>query len=91
MIKAIVHLWGQERDIYGMPVPYHGYLVVASPWQSAGSGLASVVPVSGQPPQKLSFNFPVLQGGERAAFDAAIHALKSHPAHSGLSFEVHEE
>lgn len=90
MIKAVVKFWGATQDEYGMPIPYHSYLVVASPWHSANDGVASVVPLSaGAPLSKL--HYPVLKGGERASFDAALIALKSEPQNEGLTFHVHED
>jgi len=90
MIKAIIKFWGAEQDEYGMPIPYHSYLVVASPWHSANDGVASVVPLStGAPLSKP--HYPVLKGGERAAFDAAVAALKDEPQNEGLSFHSHED
>ena len=46
MIKAVVKFFGTQQDQFGMPVPYHSYLVVSSPWQTPNSGIASVVPLS---------------------------------------------
>jgi len=89
MIKAVVKFWGPTRDAFGMPVPYLSYLVVASPWQSASDGVASVVPLSANSPM-ANQHYPVLQGGERAAFDAALTALKSLPGNTSLSFHSHE-
>lgn len=90
MIKAVVKFWGSTRNQYEMPIPYHSYLIVASPWHSANDGVASVVPLSvAAPPAKA--HYPVLQGGQRTAFDAAIAALKSEPGNMGLAFHVHED
>lgn len=89
MIKAVVQFWGSAQDQYGMPTPYHSYLVVASPWQSATDGVASVVPLSIAAPLTTT-HFPVLTGGERAAFDAAIAALSGETGNEGLASQVHE-
>jgi hypothetical protein len=62
MIKAVVKFFGAERDQFGMPVPYHSYLIVSSPWEMPGSGIASVVPLSVNAPLSKP-HFPVLQGG----------------------------
>ncbi len=89
MIKAVVKFWGPQTNQFGMPTPYHSYLVVASPWQTATDGVASLVPLSTGAPLSNQ-HFPVLQGGERAAFDTAITALKAEKANVGLSFSCHE-
>lgn len=89
MIKAVVKFFGAEQDQFGMPVPYHSYLVVSSPWQTPDSGIASVVPLSANAPLSKA-HFPVLQGGERAAFEAALLALSSEPNNAGLTQHFHE-
>jgi hypothetical protein len=89
MIRAVVKFWGNSKDIYGMPVPYHSYLVVASPWENSNDGIASIVKISTEAPL-TKHHYPVLQGGERVAFDAAIDALKNEPGNKGLRFVAHE-
>ena len=89
MIKAVVKFFGAERDQFGMPVPYHSYLIVSSPWEMPGSGIASVVPLSVNAPLSKP-HFPVLQGGERAAFDVALQALSHEPKNIGLKVLFHE-
>jgi hypothetical protein len=89
MIKAVVKFWGTQFNNLGMPVPYHSYLVVSSPWQSQDSGIASVVPLSTGSPLS-SEHYPVQKGGDRAAFDAALKALASDPSNIGLSQHIHE-
>ncbi len=88
MIKAVVKFFGAEQDHFGMPVPYHSYLVVSSPWQTPNSGIASVVALSANAP--LSKPHLLVQGGERAAFDAALQALASEPNNAGLTQHSHE-
>lgn len=68
---------------------YHSYLVVSSPWQTPDSGIASVVSLSVSAPLSKQ-HFPVLQGGERGAFDAALKALASEPSNIGLAQHCHE-
>ncbi|MBU3564187.1 hypothetical protein [Polynucleobacter sp. Tro8-14-1] len=89
MIKAVVKFFGAEQDQFGMPVPYHSYLVVSSPWEMLGSGIASVVPLSENAPLSKP-HFPVLQGGERAALDVALQALSHEPKNIGLKLLFHE-
>ena len=90
MIKAVVKFWGHEKNGFGMPVPFHSYLVVASPWQTPNGAVASIVPISADAPMS-SGHFPVQQGGERAAFDAAVAALKADPRNSNLTHSSHED
>lgn len=89
MIKAVVKFWGAQKDQFGMPVPYHSYLVVASPWQTSDSGVASVVPLSVNAPMSQQ-HFLAQQGGERAAYDAAVKALASESKNNGLQHHAHE-
>ena len=90
MIKAVAKFWGATKDAYGMPIPYHSYLIVASPWNGTNGGVASVVPLSTSAPLSTP-HYPVLNGGERAAFDSAVKALKEETANSSLSFQVDED
>jgi hypothetical protein len=89
MIKAVVKFYGAQQDQFGMPVPYHCYLVVSSPWLTPDSGIASVVSLSANAPLSKP-HVPVMQGGERAAFDAALQALASEPNNAGLTQHSHE-
>lgn len=97
MIKAIIRFFGPDVDNYGMPVPYFAYWVVASPWQSHDSGIATIMPLSTGPVvvstsgTPVSPHHPVLKGGEEAAFQAAIEALKNAAAHIGLQFREDRE
>lgn len=90
MIKAVVKFFGAEKDQFGMPDPYHSYLVVSSPWETPDSGIASVIPISVNAPL-LKSHFPVLKGGERAAFDIALQALSHEPKNAGLKRLFHED
>jgi hypothetical protein len=71
-----------------MPDPYQSYLVLASPWQTAG-GVASIVCVSGGKPLENP-NILVSTGGERAAYRMALERLESLPENSGLEFASDE-
>ncbi len=90
MIKAVVKFWGTQQGQYGMPDPYHSYLVVSSPWQTSGSGIATILPLTTDAPLTQK-HVPVLQGGERGAFDDAIAALKREPKNAGLTSAVDED
>jgi hypothetical protein len=89
MIRAVVKFWGSQFDTYGMPIPYHSYFVVASPWQTQDSGVASVVPLSTNAPLTKN-HFLAQTGGERAAFQAAIEWLETEPGNQNLTQHVHE-
>jgi len=77
--KVRIVYTGDERDQYGMPSPYHSYLVVAGESQVAPPGVApfvtnvaSIVPVSGVAP-------PPLQAMHVAASpDEALTAAERH-------------
>lgn len=95
MIKSVIKFFGTKTDQYGMPDPYYSYLVVASPWQTNDSGIASIVPLAGSNVVSNSVTAPVnshhldISGGERAAYDKAVKALKDAPSHKDLSFHEH--
>ena len=95
MIKSVVKFFGTAMDQYGMPDPYYSYLVVASPWQTNDSGIASIVPLAQSNVVSNSVAAPVnphhveMAGGEKAAYDKAVNALKAAPPHAGLSFHEH--
>lgn len=83
--------FGTKKDQYGMPVPFHSYFVVASPWQSDGSGVASAVPLSiaapaPNPPHKLE-----LQGGPEKAFEAMLEILRLLPKNQRITELTHRE
>lgn len=91
MIKANIKFFGKEKDEYGMPKPYHSYLVVASPWEEQGSGVASVIPLSSDapalnPPHKLS-----LQGGPEKAYEEVLRLLRGLPQNKGLKELIHRD
>jgi hypothetical protein len=89
MITARVTFYGATKNNFGMPDPYHSYFVVSTPWQTAGSGIASVVSLSSGAPLTRQ-HFPMQQGGERAAFDEAITALAAEAGNHGLAKIIHE-
>ena len=89
MIKAVSKFWGSKIDQYGMPDPYHSYFVVASPWETPDSGVATVLSLSTNSPLSKP-HFLVTAGGERAAFEAAISSLKGETKNAGLTHQTHE-
>ncbi len=89
MIKAVVKFAGPQTDAYGMPIPFHSYFVVSSPWQAVDSGIASIVPLSLNAPFSRQ-HYVAFQGGERAAFDLALQGLTQETGNSGLTRRVDE-
>lgn len=95
MIKSVVKFFGSRTDAYGMPEPYYSYLVVASPWKTNDSGIASIVPLTQSNVVSDAYSAPVhlhhmeLAGGEKAAYEKAVNALKAAEAHADLSFHEH--
>lgn len=88
MKKAVVKFWGSGADAYGMPTPYHSYYVVASPWNSPGSGIASVVPLSTNAPLSRQ-HFLATSGGEDTAFNEAVTALEKESGNATLKKHIH--
>lgn len=91
MIKASVKFYGNDQDDYGMPKPYHSYLIVSSPWQTNDSGVASAIPLSSStptlnPPHKL-----VTSGGPEQAYDEMLKYLRLHPQNKGLQELIDKE
>jgi hypothetical protein len=85
MVKASVIFWGDQ--VAGQLEPFQSYLVVASPWQTAGSGVASVLLIGGNVPAPQPYYLAV-QGGEEQAFKQAVDALKALPANNGLNCQI---
>lgn len=90
MIRSVIMFWGSGFDGFGMPVPYHSYLVVASPFQSDHDGIASIISLSASSPLSQPHH-RVQQGGPRAALESAITALRAEPGNSGLEQHRHDE
>lgn len=84
MIKANVKFFGDEQGDYGMPKPYHSYLVVASPWQQEGSGVASAIPLSSDAPSPKPPHKMVLEGGPEQAYEEMLSELRSLSQNDGL-------
>ena len=77
LIKANVKFFGGSRDPFGMPIPYHSYLIVSSPWQQAGSGVASVISLTANAPLPDSPHKLVLTGGPEKAYEEALSSLRN--------------
>ena len=98
MVKGVVKFFGRELDQYGMPIPYYAYWIVAYPWQTQGSGVASILPLSTGPVgvvspsgQPVPQHHVAMSGGEQTAYDKAVSALRNAAAHAGLAFMEHCE
>ena len=91
MIKANVKFFGTENDKFGMPIPYHSYLVVATPWQEKDSGVASVMAVSSNSPLPDSPHEIARKGGEEAAYNEMLSKLRQMSQNSDLKELVHRE
>ena len=92
MIKSVVKFFGTGTDQFGMPHPFYSYLVVASPWQAKDSGVATILPLTQPNVVSASTTAPhhvAMAGGEQAAYDKALAALKEAPEHAGLSLHEH--
>lgn len=75
---------------------YHAYLLVASPWQPPGAGVASILPLREGSPMPDRIHFLADSGGPHAAIKAARDAILALEGNVGLkslpedldSFEV---
>lgn len=91
MIKVNVKFFGNERDRYGMPKPYHSYLIVSSPWQQENSGVASAIPISIDAPLPNSPHRFVLDGGPEKAYKEMLALLRSLSQNQGLNELIDKE
>lgn len=91
MIKANIKFFGGEQDEYGMPNPFHSYLVVSSPWQQDGSGVASAIPLSSDAPAPNRPHKLVLAGGPEKAYEEMLSLLRGLEQNKGLSELIDKE
>jgi hypothetical protein len=85
---ATITFFGGAVDAFGMPEQFHNYLVVASPWQVKGSGVASVVALSDAPaPNPGTVIAP--KGGAAAAMELMRSHLRSLNGNVGLTEQYH--
>lgn len=85
MLTANLKLFGNNVNEYGMPVPYHSYMIYGSPWQKDGSGVATVVGVSIDAPMPTQPNLLTLNGGEIHAVKEMVDRLINMPENIGLN------
>ena len=83
MLKMKVVFTGEGRDSHGMPEPYHAYYIVSSPGKLQGAGQATVDPLS-EGSSIAQTNFVVDSGGEKAALEKALKAIRAEPCNKGL-------
>lgn len=91
MIKASVKFFGEDQDSYGMPSPYHSYLVVSSPWKTNDSGVASAIPLSTDTPQLNPPHKLVTAGGPEKAYEEILEILRELPENQGLQELIDKE
>lgn len=91
MIKANVKFFGNQQNEYGMPNPYHSYLVISSPWQTDDSGVASAVPLSTDAPKPNPPHKLVTSGGPQKAYEEMLDILRNLPQNKSLSELVDKE
>ena len=84
MIKAHVKFYGEDRDEYGMPITFHSYLILASPWERIGSGFAEAIAMSSETPLPNPPMMLVLDGGPVKALDKLIVKLRQLPGNADL-------
>lgn len=84
MNKASVKFFGKKHDEYGMPIPFHSYLILASPWNKQGSGFAEAVVLSSETPELNPSVLIVQDGGPSKAVDNLIGKLRELPENAGL-------
>lgn len=68
----------------GMPEVYRAYLLLASEWQLAGSGIVTIYPLNGDSPTPQQNPMVVTSGGALAAVRAGRDAVLSLETNVGL-------
>ena len=101
MIKAVIRFYSVPKPytrLADLPdvenLKYYSFWVVATPWpDSPGGGVASVLPLTTDSASiaGLKQHYPVQSGGEHAAYQQAIQALKSNVALSAMTFVEQKE
>lgn len=83
-LKLHFVLYAPALDLGTAPATYRPYLLVASRWQTDGSGVATIVPLHSGTPVPDQVHFVVAQGGPAAAIREARDAVLTHPQNHGL-------
>jgi hypothetical protein len=89
-LKLHFTLYAPAEELSATPQVYHPYLILASEWQTADSGVATIVPMSSDCPTPDQVHVVVLHGGPRAAIRTARDTILSMPRNQGLSSMPHE-
>ena len=86
MLKVYtVAFCGNKVDHYGMPDPYHHYLIVVDSLRSGKDSVATVLPLTNAPmPEQTHFLEPWTPHASHDAATAAINALRNLPENKGL-------
>jgi hypothetical protein len=87
-----IKFFGSKQDAYGMPEPFHNYLVTVAPWNAPGapaeSRIGSVASMSDAPmPEPRHF---IGQDGPESALMNAYAALTQLPDNRDLQSAHHE-
>lgn len=78
---------GEQHDRYGMPEPYHSYMILADAWKTPRSGVASIVSFSEGP--HFQQTHLSLFGGEQGALTTAVqHLVSLHPGLRMLEVDI---
>lgn len=72
------------EDPSGLPETYHAYLIIASDWQPAGAGIASVVALTSGTPEPNPVHVHVPHGDAEAALAKAEQIVVDLPGNQGL-------
>jgi hypothetical protein len=86
METRVITFFGDKLDKYGMPEPFHNYMVLAGPaqWPGAPRGsIATVVPISSAPSPPIC-NFFAADGSEVDAIEKAKASLRELQGNKGL-------
>lgn len=83
-ISCTIHFYGTGKDSFGMPDPFIGFFVVASPWHAPGSGVASVVALTLGAQEPNPMHTISENGGPEGALSDALTAIRKVYAGKGL-------
>lgn len=90
MKNVSIKFFGHEHGQFGMPQPYHSYLIIASKWKTNNSGVASVISLTDKTPMPNQSQVLVLDGGIEKAYQDIVEILKAMPANCDLEMLIDE-